>query len=634
MVTQPGVIAQLPALAIDVKTSSFASTALALLCGLMTGVLAFGVAFLTIFQHLVHYNSPKLQKFIVRILMVVPIYSVLSLLSLIAPPLFLYFEVFRDIWEAAMIYFFSQLILVYCGGESSCAHMIQQHPGTIKHTFPINLCWKNDIPLDPLFVKKCKRATLQFVIVKPLMGMASIVIFACGGYFSPWWRAFEGVVYNTCYSIALYALVLFYVATRYHPGLKGSNPVRKFVAVKIIVFATFWQSFFLQFVPGLTDQEFRAWVNFILLCEMPLFSLLQAWAFPVSEFIHARVPDNVVVDTVETAVDQKELQSVGSHSTVSWANMEITGSDTITPPDRSPGLSQGVVSHGAAPVSVNTDVYVDTELPSCSKGQETSDSSYVRAAAVGIGTSIAKVPRKLIPRQLKNQIASVADPDQRRKALDNVMEAVNMNDIVTDAYYNFNRKYQGHAMMETEENPEPIDDGEEELSPQSLHGGDFDPQALPDSLDEIEGGEGVDEGSTKLKKAGASRSYKKAENYYFNTHLPGFTDHPITVSKPPAAADSPDNGVSPQSQKTAPTEIANPGPARTQMGLNHVIGRPEPQEVRNGLADKRMKVTPDHEEETSRVETSDGEGSSGSLDQFTWQKAPITSQDGLGTANV
>lgn len=47
------------------------------------------------------------------------------------------------------------------------------------------------------------------------------------------------IIYNVTYSIALYALVLFYMGT--HELLAPFNPLLKFAVVKAVVFLTFWQ---------------------------------------------------------------------------------------------------------------------------------------------------------------------------------------------------------------------------------------------------------------------------------------------------------------------------------------------------------------------------------------------------------
>ena len=47
------------------------------------------------------------------------------------------------------------------------------------------------------------------------------------------------IVYNITYTVALYALLLFYLGA--HDLLAPYNPLLKFVLVKSVIFMTFWQ---------------------------------------------------------------------------------------------------------------------------------------------------------------------------------------------------------------------------------------------------------------------------------------------------------------------------------------------------------------------------------------------------------
>ena len=47
------------------------------------------------------------------------------------------------------------------------------------------------------------------------------------------------IIYNITYTVALYALLLFYMGT--HELLAPFNPLLKFTVVKMVVFLTFWQ---------------------------------------------------------------------------------------------------------------------------------------------------------------------------------------------------------------------------------------------------------------------------------------------------------------------------------------------------------------------------------------------------------
>ncbi|XP_059120450.1 transmembrane protein 184C-like [Peromyscus eremicus] len=64
------------------------------------------VSFWGILQHLVHFTQPKLQKPIIRILWMVPIYSLCSWLALKFPKVGVYTDTCRDCYEAYTIYNF------------------------------------------------------------------------------------------------------------------------------------------------------------------------------------------------------------------------------------------------------------------------------------------------------------------------------------------------------------------------------------------------------------------------------------------------------------------------------------------------------------------------------------------------
>ena len=47
------------------------------------------------------------------------------------------------------------------------------------------------------------------------------------------------IIYNITYTLALYALLLFYLGA--HDLLAPFNPLLKFILVKTVIFMTFWQ---------------------------------------------------------------------------------------------------------------------------------------------------------------------------------------------------------------------------------------------------------------------------------------------------------------------------------------------------------------------------------------------------------
>eukprot|EP00924_Labyrinthula_sp_SR-Ha-C_P013877 snap_masked-scaffold_5-processed-gene-16.30-mRNA-1 protein AED:0.37 eAED:0.53 QI:0/-1/0/1/-1/1/1/0/131 len=61
----------------------------------------------------------------------------------------------------------------------------------------------------------------------------------------------------------------------------------KFLSVKIVIFATYYQKLVFDFVPAF-DGRRTDWNNFILCAEMPFFALIQYFGFSFAEFVVER----------------------------------------------------------------------------------------------------------------------------------------------------------------------------------------------------------------------------------------------------------------------------------------------------------------------------------------------------------
>jgi hypothetical protein len=91
-------------------------------------------------------------------------------------------------------------------------------------------------------------------------------------------------VYNISYTSALYGLLLYYMATKHL--LKGFHAVGKFAAVKIIVFATYYQSLLVTAIPGAdTLGSSEKWNDFIICIEMFCFAVMHLYCFSHKEFL-------------------------------------------------------------------------------------------------------------------------------------------------------------------------------------------------------------------------------------------------------------------------------------------------------------------------------------------------------------
>uniref|UniRef100_A0A915E1P7 Transmembrane protein 184B n=1 Tax=Ditylenchus dipsaci TaxID=166011 RepID=A0A915E1P7_9BILA len=132
----------------------------------IAGFFTWAALFITshqIYQHLRWYSCPSEQRWIIRILFIVPIYSFDSWLGLLwnSNNVYIYFNSIRDCYEAFVIYSFLSLCYEYLGGESNIMAEIRGKPirPTNYATFTCCLAGKQ---YTIEFLRFCKKATLQF----------------------------------------------------------------------------------------------------------------------------------------------------------------------------------------------------------------------------------------------------------------------------------------------------------------------------------------------------------------------------------------------------------------------------------------------------------------------------------------
>ncbi|XP_025779016.1 transmembrane protein 184A [Puma concolor] len=256
-----------------------------------------------IYLHLRSYTVPNEQRYIIRLLFIVPIYafdSWLSLLLLGGHQHYVYFASVRDCYEAFVIYSFLSLCFQYLGGESAIMAEIRGKP--IRSSCIYGTCCLQGMSYSIGFLRFCKQATLQFCIVKPIMAVVTIVLQAFGKYHDGDFNIHSGylyitLVYNVSVSLALYALFLFYLATR--ELLQPFEPVLKFFTIKAVIFLSFWQGMLLAILEkcGVIPEAqvidgskvgagtlAAGYQNFIICIEMLFASIALRYAFTVQVY--------------------------------------------------------------------------------------------------------------------------------------------------------------------------------------------------------------------------------------------------------------------------------------------------------------------------------------------------------------
>ncbi|KAJ7195993.1 DUF300 domain-containing protein [Mycena rebaudengoi] len=249
--------------------------------GLCT-LVAVVVSGMSIYLQLKNYRKPALQRMVVRIMLMVPIYAVSSLISLFSLEAAFFIDAIRDIYEAFVIYCFFVLLLSYLGGERSLLIMLHGRP-----------------PKDPVFpVSLFKRE----IDVKPVLAVATLILKSFGVYNEGTLRANSGylyvsVVYNISIFLSLYCLAVFWMCV--NDDLKPFRPVPKFLCVKGILFFSFWQALFISILvsagvithlgPYTRDEDQDkiaiALTDTLICLEMPLFAIAHLYAFAYTDFI-------------------------------------------------------------------------------------------------------------------------------------------------------------------------------------------------------------------------------------------------------------------------------------------------------------------------------------------------------------
>lgn len=262
-------------------------------------------------KHLRHFSQPIIQRKIIAILWMVPIYSTTSWISLCFIANSMFMDMIRDCYEGFVIYMFFALCYCYIGQfdrehiELSRIYSVLSTRGSIEH--PIKFPrWFHIDPIIDLrtnprnFLLKCKKYILQFVLIKPLGTITAIVLakyFDCyeNGNFSP----HNGYVYvttitNFSITLSMYWLIMFYQATK--DALVPFDPVPKFLCIKGVLFFSYWQSVCISLLVKfgiITDlpiihytvENVSATVQNSLIClEMVGFAIAHGYAFPANPF--------------------------------------------------------------------------------------------------------------------------------------------------------------------------------------------------------------------------------------------------------------------------------------------------------------------------------------------------------------
>lgn len=271
-----------------------------------SSIIATTIIFASIYLHLLNYRKPLEQRLMIRIQLIVPLFA-LSCYSMLYNQTSLFnkfiLEPIREVYEAFVIYTFFSLLTGMLGGERNIIIMTSgrvpvNHPGVLGHVLP-----PMDIS-DPYCFLNIKRGILQYVWLKPVICI-SIIICEIGGWYNVNDMSFGSIYlwltlfYNFSVTLSLYCLAVFWKIL--WNDLKPFKPVGKFLCVKLIIFASYWQGIIIgilnafHVLPGSSDndQQFSIGVciqNALLCVELIGFAIGHWYSFSYRAFTISKLP--------------------------------------------------------------------------------------------------------------------------------------------------------------------------------------------------------------------------------------------------------------------------------------------------------------------------------------------------------
>ncbi|KAL7548431.1 hypothetical protein ACHAWF_011721 [Thalassiosira exigua] len=321
-------------------------------------VLTLVLSFREILQHLYNWYAPDVQKFVVRILFMVPLYSVQSWMGLrFHGPARAYIDAVRDLYEAYVLQSFVYYLVELMGGEDRMAELLGRkearlggHGRWISKVMPR---WEMGKP----FLLQIKRGVLQYVVVKTFFTLlTTFVLLPSGnwgeGSFSPDSAyLYVAFVLNLSVMYALYCLVkLFHAVKSDLRSPVNWHPVGKFLCVKGVVFFTWWQGVGIYFLrshgiigdvgtwPG--DDVAGGIIDYLICVEMVFFAIAHMFTFTYKEYLPEGMEDqrkSGIVGWLFEGVDKRRRRNRAA------GGRHRSTSDLLSGEDGSPALQSALL---------------------------------------------------------------------------------------------------------------------------------------------------------------------------------------------------------------------------------------------------------------------------------------------------
>jgi hypothetical protein len=289
--------------------------------------IALPVSLHDIHMHLTHYRSP-LQRLYVRVLWMVPIYSVQSWLALRFHKERIYLVAARECYEAYVLYTFFGLCIGYLGGKKSLSARLRLRASAavagdsnsgqeyLPHLPPCSWCCRRGWRAGSRFVHRCTVGVYSYVLLRVICTLAIAVAELLHAFKEEWSNptyAVTSVIINVAQCVALYCLGLMYA--RLHNELGPMGPLGKFLVVKAVVFVSWWQGLAVAgavnagLVPPVADRppaEVATFLqDFAITVEMSVAAIAHAYFFSYTDFNGDDSSPVVRMQAAQLALDAK-----------------------------------------------------------------------------------------------------------------------------------------------------------------------------------------------------------------------------------------------------------------------------------------------------------------------------------------
>ncbi|KAK4944418.1 hypothetical protein LTR10_016092 [Elasticomyces elasticus] len=250
--------------------------------------------FILMIRHATHFSRPNEQSKILKICALIPIYSILSFLSIAFPNSYIYLDPWIDFFQGIALGSFFLLLCEFVSPSASSRDVFFAALQIPKS----RMSRGGKQPVDGLeWYRKKWFAVFQYPIIALGVAIATDITQAASVYclesssihYSHLWLE---IASNVSISFAIGSVVKFYAALK--KDLKHHKPLAKFLAFKLIIFLTFLQQIIfliLRSTHALKETDHLTWadVNYgiqtMLVCiEMVPFAIFFHYAYDVAPY--------------------------------------------------------------------------------------------------------------------------------------------------------------------------------------------------------------------------------------------------------------------------------------------------------------------------------------------------------------